>query len=512
MRIAVFQWPDDLEAHERAQVGDVENIAREAVRNVPTGARGPSDAWSRLEDALIRSVAAPPICRLLRIVTDHEPLGAIRVRFTWHRYELERRQADRRARERLAQEDRGRRERVLERLVENDAANGPRPHLATPIRDIARSAMTPAQWGSARDGRGVCGICEAGPSMWCDTVAHERRRGTTTVVAGGTIPAGAMVTVSDGEIRDARENPLNLNATRMLEEAERLEAMGLTPRDLATMPREEIERAAASLSSLSAEGRATYDRLLAHYAAPMPGTSSSYGLASGRALDAEERRSSEDREYRREVLGEWAEPAFGLGPRSNPHARRDHVADSAYYARGWHASPTSATWQQILAALLRDVSAEDVRRGYIVRQREEAGSTVTTQVLGTDTAALEAVITSRRDGDRFYFVKASPPMMPLAPPSLRAEDPGYYARRGLEARQRDAVDRLLLIMLRIAQAHARALEAARLFYDVLRGILRAWSANPGLLELDVEVAPFGVDTAPPADDALERFALLELER
>lgn len=486
MRISVFEWPEDMEPNERSGIADVEGIAREAVRNVPTGPRGPALAYDALEDALIRSTSAPAITRLLRIVTDHEPLGAIRVRFTWHRWERERRENAARVRSWNEREDAARRRRVIAQLEANDlnrAPTAPRPHLTTPIREIARSAMTPAQWGSARDGRGVCGICEAGPSTWCDTVAHERRRGTTTVVANATIRAGAMVTVSDGEIREARENPLNLNAARMLEEAERLEAMGLTPRDLVTMPREELERAAAPLSSLSAEGRETYDRLLAQYAAPMPGTSSSYGLASGRALDAEERRSSEDREYRREVLGEWADPA--LRPRMS-----DVIAELLSQS-----GPTR--------------TGAEVRAGWIAFDTP----TGVISVKGDDERGLADRLAANR-GRRAWYV-AAPAPVGLAPMSIRPDDdpglPGYYIRRAAATRQ-DRGAELLIAGLRAA-LYAWVLSRfwTERLLEVLRVVLRAWSASPALLELDIDHAPFGVDVSPPADDAAARYALLEVD-
>lgn len=392
MRIARFEWPDDMEPHERTGIADVEGIAREAVRNVPTGARGPALAYDALEDALIRSTSAPAITRLLRIVTDHEPIGAIRVRFTWHRWERERRENAARVRSWNEREDASRRRRVIAQLEANDLEGVTRPHLTTPIREIARQNMSPAQWGSARDSRGVCGICDAGPSMWCDTAVHDRPARpaigvdigrTITMTATQPIQAGelvmgydvAAIQVTREELEDAEREPLNLNARLLLEEVERL------------------DRAGAIMA----------DQL---YNADAPRT------PNGTI------------EFRREVLGEWADPAFGLGPRSNPHASRDHTADAALYARG--------------------------------------------------------------SGERF-------------------ED---AARRKIH--QREAVDRLLLIMLRIAQAAARAREGARMLLESFRVVLRAWSASPTLLELDIDHAPFGVDLAPAEDDAAARYALLEL--
>lgn len=47
-----------------------------------------------------------------------------------------------------------------------------------PMHDVprGRASMTAAQWGNARDVDGVCLICKADDSMWCDTVVHEHIR------------------------------------------------------------------------------------------------------------------------------------------------------------------------------------------------------------------------------------------------------------------------------------------------------------------------------------------------
>lgn len=39
-----------------------------------------------------------------------------------------------------------------------------------------RNAMTPEQWGHNRDAAGICVVCKADRTMWCDTVVHERMR------------------------------------------------------------------------------------------------------------------------------------------------------------------------------------------------------------------------------------------------------------------------------------------------------------------------------------------------
>jgi hypothetical protein len=46
--------------------------------------------------------------------------------------------------------------------------------LLQPLKPVprGREAMTAAQWGSTRDADGVCTICGADDSMWCDQAVH----------------------------------------------------------------------------------------------------------------------------------------------------------------------------------------------------------------------------------------------------------------------------------------------------------------------------------------------------
>lgn len=46
--------------------------------------------------------------------------------------------------------------------------------LLQPLKPVprGRESMTAAQWGTTRDADGVCTICEADDSMWCDQAVH----------------------------------------------------------------------------------------------------------------------------------------------------------------------------------------------------------------------------------------------------------------------------------------------------------------------------------------------------
>lgn len=303
----------------------------------------------------------------------------------------------------------------------------------------------------------------ARPPRYVPAAGHEPRGGELERAGVQTIAVqayGASIEVSERELREATErSPLEIGndlhrAIERIAEVERLSRMGL-----ATNP------------------HAVGDAVLAELA---------------------ERRAREDREFRREVIGEF-------------RPRRPTYEDSS--------TPRTASSRPIAAAICQRlaVTFADFLDGCVVRTRAD-GPPMSCR--GDAEAALAEMMHGRRPDDRFYFVRGSSPAEALArglPPMTfaldsdpMAEIPGTLAWSNAQ-RRRAAVELVLRICYVVACAHARARDRAEVFYTFARACLEPWSRNPSPIELDIERAPFGVDLEPAEDATAARFALLELK-
>lgn len=216
MKIAIFQWPDDLDANERLEVPRIEARCREHVSRLSTSTTE-SQIFEVLDQGLRNIDRAPSrLLHRLRLVValDATIVEAgvrrigLRVRFTWTRYEREARafRADVAARGPMPRPDATveRNRALVAALVEEAERGDPPRELAPEELDATRAAMTWGQWGSRRDERGVCSLCQAGPTMWCDTVVHDEDRARAAAAnraaraACAEPPAISGVTAAEG--------------------------------------------------------------------------------------------------------------------------------------------------------------------------------------------------------------------------------------------------------------------------------------------------------------------------
>jgi hypothetical protein len=393
----VFEWPDDMTEAERRTVVEIEASVRAIV--------APLDRSVRLEEVasmlIERTFVGVPfaLAGRMRIVVDGHSsspatfpsqgaragrVDGLRVRFTWTKYELDRRRAEaERARLELRRREREERE------------------------------------------------------------AAERRRPATYGHSAITATA-AELAASRSSLSDA----LNADMTAALEEAER-----------------RGDRRAWETPPWANEAAAN---------APV---------------------RNEDREYRREVLGQWRDPVPPAYPSRDlglPLVRP--ILDSA----------------AAIAAFLT-VTADEVRRGTVIRSRDG----VPYGVPGHDSAELRLLLETRRPGDQWYFVPATPDpwTRPIARIDLR-RDPEIPGTVGyaIAARQARAAELVIAGLRSALFAWVMSRYWTERFLEVLLVIAHAWAANPALVELDIDAAPFGVDLEPTEDAAAARFALLEVDK
>lgn len=464
MICTLVEFPADLHELERAHVETVrsEVIAAVAlVRRAPARTGNLSNDEANFVAAAIRDRLGGSIVewgrRLSPAVRSELVDDGVSVRLRWDQSEANRRsergrrlEAEQRAREQRAAE-RANRERMRAALADV-RANVP----ATTIRDVLNHDAAKA----------------------LEAIAAQQE----TELLGGM--ASASYGLASGSALESiplpQSNPVGVAARSLLGEVHVADAGRVT----VYLAAEGANIRPGDMVALDANGRAVR-------------ATSSTGSPFARVSFTGDAGAS-TREFRREVLGEFVDP----GPSRYPlHARRPNPYPFA-----------------TMIAQQTTSSVEHVRSGYVIRSREGEAPV---QARGGNEAELEELVRGRRDGDRFYFVRA-PDFAPsaIAPmkhwPDPLAEIPGtlaYGIAKAAERRREAAiasVDLLLRVVLAVALAHERIRAGAEAFYSFAYGALRAWSKNPAGLELDVEIAPFGIDLSPPADDFAARVALLEL--